>query len=179
MRGLFDADAYAFSALSLPYLVVTAGVFALVVYLLFTRGHPIIRVALLAGATCGLVFCAGQTAALCCVDPEVAVRLYRIAVAPVSFVGPVAFALTLSVGNRLHHHRLLLAVAIAAASVTAALTLGTDLVIQDVRDQTAKLGETEFQAAVRTTPALRKLFPALLIPSRELDGLIALGVKAK
>ncbi|MEN9573575.1 MAG: hypothetical protein RL514_1430 [Verrucomicrobiota bacterium] len=43
----------------------------------------------------------------------------------------------------------------------------------------AKIGETEFQAPARTTPALRKLWPALPFPPRELDGPIALGVKAK
>lgn len=42
-----------------------------------------------------------------------------------------------------------------------------------------KLGEAEFQATARTTPALRKLFPTLPVPPRELDGSIALGVKAK
>ena len=43
----------------------------------------------------------------------------------------------------------------------------------------AKVGERETQAVVRTAPALKKLFPNLALPPRELDGLIALGVKAK
>ena len=43
----------------------------------------------------------------------------------------------------------------------------------------AKVGERETQAIVRTAPALKKLFPNLALPPRELDGLIALGVKAK
>ncbi len=42
----------------------------------------------------------------------------------------------------------------------------------------AKAGETEIQAPVHTTPALRKLFPTLAIPPRALEGSIALGVKA-
>ncbi|NDF01659.1 MAG: hypothetical protein EB034_25860 [Verrucomicrobia bacterium] len=41
----------------------------------------------------------------------------------------------------------------------------------------AKVGETEIQSLTRTTPALRKLFPSF--PPRELDGFIALGVKAQ
>lgn len=42
----------------------------------------------------------------------------------------------------------------------------------------AKAGETEVQALVHTTPALKKLFPTLAIPPRVLEGTIALGVKA-
>ena len=43
----------------------------------------------------------------------------------------------------------------------------------------AKIGERDVQSATRTTPALKKLFPAMPFPPRELDGSIALGVKAK
>ena len=43
----------------------------------------------------------------------------------------------------------------------------------------AKIGESEVQSATRTTPALKKLFPAMPFPPRELEGSIALGVKAK
>ena len=43
----------------------------------------------------------------------------------------------------------------------------------------AKIGEREVHSATRTTPALKKLFPAMPFPPRELDGSIALGVKAK
>ena len=43
----------------------------------------------------------------------------------------------------------------------------------------AKIGESEVQSATRTTPALKKLFPAMPFPPRDLDGSIALGVKAK
>ncbi len=43
----------------------------------------------------------------------------------------------------------------------------------------AKIGEREVQSIARTTPALKKLFPTMPISPRELDGSIALGVKAK
>lgn len=43
----------------------------------------------------------------------------------------------------------------------------------------AKVGDRDVQAITHTMPALRKLFPNLTAPPRELDGLIALGVKAK
>lgn len=43
----------------------------------------------------------------------------------------------------------------------------------------AKIGERDVQSATRTTPALKKLFPAMPFPPRELDGSIALGVKVK
>ena len=42
-----------------------------------------------------------------------------------------------------------------------------------------KIGESEVQSIVRTTPALKKLFPTMPFHPRELDGSIALGVKAK
>ena len=43
----------------------------------------------------------------------------------------------------------------------------------------AKIGESEVQSAVRTMPALKKLFSAMPFPPRELDGSISLGVKAR
>ncbi len=43
----------------------------------------------------------------------------------------------------------------------------------------AKIGDREIQSVTRTTPALRKIFSAMPFPPRELDGSIALGVKAK
>ena len=41
----------------------------------------------------------------------------------------------------------------------------------------ARIGETNFQTRASTLPALRKEFPSMLYPPRELDGLIGLGVK--
>lgn len=43
----------------------------------------------------------------------------------------------------------------------------------------AKIGEGEVQSITRTVPALKKIFPSMPFPPRELDGSIALGVKAK
>lgn len=43
----------------------------------------------------------------------------------------------------------------------------------------AKVGEREVETVARTTATLKKLFPNLTVPPHELDGLIALGVKAK
>ena len=43
----------------------------------------------------------------------------------------------------------------------------------------ARIGEGEVQSTVRTTSAVRKQFPAMPYPPRELDGSIALGVNAK
>ncbi|KAF0178846.1 MAG: hypothetical protein FD161_1605 [Limisphaerales bacterium] len=43
----------------------------------------------------------------------------------------------------------------------------------------AQIGDGEVQSIARTTSALKKLFPAMPFPPRELDGSIALGVKAK
>jgi hypothetical protein len=43
----------------------------------------------------------------------------------------------------------------------------------------AKVGEREVEAVARTTAALKKLFPNLTVPPRELDGLLALGVTAR
>lgn len=43
----------------------------------------------------------------------------------------------------------------------------------------AQVGDSEVQSITRTTAALKKLFPTMPFPPRELDGSIALGVKAK
>jgi hypothetical protein len=43
----------------------------------------------------------------------------------------------------------------------------------------AKIGDSEVQSITHTVPALKKIFPSMPFPPRELDGSIALGVKAK
>lgn len=43
----------------------------------------------------------------------------------------------------------------------------------------AKIGNADFVTTASTTPALKKLFPAILYPPIELDGTIALGVMEK
>lgn len=43
----------------------------------------------------------------------------------------------------------------------------------------AKVGDSDVQSTTRTTPALRRIFSSMPVPPRELDGSIALGVKAK
>jgi len=43
----------------------------------------------------------------------------------------------------------------------------------------AQTGESHYEAQATTMPAIRKLFPQMLYPPVELDGLIALGVKAE
>lgn len=42
----------------------------------------------------------------------------------------------------------------------------------------AKVGDTYFETQASTIPALRKLFPMMIYPLQQLDGLIGLGVKA-
>jgi hypothetical protein len=42
----------------------------------------------------------------------------------------------------------------------------------------ARIGESYFESQASTMPALRKLFPQMLYPPEDLDGLIGLGVKA-
>ena len=48
LGAILDADAYALSVLSVPYVVVTIGMMVIIGYLLFTRGNPLVRTSLLA-----------------------------------------------------------------------------------------------------------------------------------
>jgi hypothetical protein len=43
----------------------------------------------------------------------------------------------------------------------------------------AKVGEDEVATTASTMPALRRLFPRMLYPPEELDGVLALGVRTE
>jgi len=127
---LFDGDAYAVHWMSLPYLVLFTGLLVLFAYVLFTRGDPALRAVIMVVSGVGLIFVGAQGTAMSVAEPRLAGEIYRLAVAPVSFVGPAALALSLAILNRLTHHKALLAVATLSAAVTAVIALTTELVSQ-------------------------------------------------
>ena len=132
MGRLFDAGGYDFTLLSLPQIALALSMLWVLAYLAFTRGHELARVALFAAVLSGAIWSFGQVLTMWCTHEPTALLIARLAFAPVSLVGPAALALVLAVGNRLHHHRGVLALAIAASLVTAVLTVTTDLMLKGV-----------------------------------------------
>ncbi len=103
----------------------------------------------------------------------------KVAVLRRDFAGPITLAVSGLEGVTLAEE----VVQEKATSGTLEVTLPADAKSGTIttfciigRAQVAGRAET---IVARTTPALRKLFPNLSVPPRELDGFIALGVKAK
>jgi serine phosphatase RsbU (regulator of sigma subunit) len=125
---LLDLELYSFTALSTPYLVIAAVVFAIVLALLFSRGHPVIRPAALAMAVPGLHWAVFQVAALNCTDATAAGLLYRVGVAPTPLIAPSALTLVLAISDQLDRQRVLIAFALVSALAVSAAVVSTDLV---------------------------------------------------
>ena len=132
MSDVLNADAYSFSVLSVPYVVLTLGVLVEIFYLLFTRGNPQIRTSLMALLLLALTFTVGQSITASCIDPDVALTLSRFYIGPISLIGPAGLALQLALVERLHNYRMLLAVSVILATATCLLTWMTDWTITGI-----------------------------------------------
>jgi serine phosphatase RsbU (regulator of sigma subunit) len=130
MGGIFDSDAYAPSFLSLPYLLVTMGLLALLVACLFILGNPVVRMSMMALVAVTLPWAVGQVVTASCTDPDIVERLSRATIGPLSLVGPAVFALVLGIGNQLHQHRGVLALGIGVATLSCVICWTTDLMIR-------------------------------------------------
>lgn len=131
MEGVLDPQSYAFDAVSLPYMVMAALFAVAVVYVLFSRGNPIIRGTFLAIGVPALVFAIAQALAFSSTDPDVATWLFRFYSGLIAFIGPAVFAGQLALDDRLHNHRRLLGTAFALSFVSAVVCWSTDLVVDD------------------------------------------------
>jgi serine phosphatase RsbU (regulator of sigma subunit) len=126
---LFEGGVYSFHILTPAYYLVGFICLVDLLYLVFTRGHPVIRLALLCGTVCGAISFFGQGTGFAVNDPEVALIFFKIGIAPVSVTGPVCLVLALAVGNQLDRHQVLAAVAVAISVASAILALTTDLIL--------------------------------------------------
>ncbi len=132
MGRLFDPDAYALGWLGAPYLVAAFGLAAWFAFVLFHRGNPVVRTSLLCAVGLGVVWAAYQGFGGTAPDADAALRMHRLSIATISVIGAATFAVLLSMRDRLHHHRLLLALAIASSVASAVTCVSTDLVVRDV-----------------------------------------------
>ncbi len=132
MSDLLRADSYQFHTLSLPFLGALAAVTAVTLYVLLTRGNPLLRVALLLMCAGLLTFVGGSAAVGSTRDPEVALRLWRLAISllPLSSAGALLFLLALA--HRVAQHRILVAVAFVSVVASAPVTAFTDLVAAEI-----------------------------------------------
>ena len=131
MSDLLRADSYQFDPLSIPFLGAVVAVTAVTLYVALTRGNPMLRGSLLLMCLGLLAFVGGSAAVGSTRDPEVALRLWRLAISllPLSSAGALLFLLALA--HRVAQHRILVVVAFASVLVVAPLTAFTDLVARD------------------------------------------------
>jgi serine phosphatase RsbU (regulator of sigma subunit) len=130
--GLFDPSAYTLSWLSAPYVAVSVLQLVVLGYVLFTRGNPLMRTALLASLGGGMVFSVAQMAAASCTDPAVAIVIYKVMLIGAVFIGPSILAIQLAEQDELYKRRGLLALSLATCFASSAVTAATDLVVAGV-----------------------------------------------
>jgi serine phosphatase RsbU (regulator of sigma subunit) len=131
MQGLFDAAAYRASLLSLPYALVTGGLLLIVVLVLVTRAHPLLRAGLGGAAGSAVPWALASTLAGSAQDPVLAARLYRLGLGSISLVGPSLLVLLLALAGVAHRHRRLIAIAVLCAAASSVMTWSTHLVVRD------------------------------------------------
>ncbi|MEM9493411.1 MAG: hypothetical protein AAGC55_29960, partial [Myxococcota bacterium] len=73
---------------SIPFGLLSLGLVGFILTVLLTRGEPLLRVAMAAMATVSLMWALGMTASLGMPEPESATIAARLAVGPLSLVGP-------------------------------------------------------------------------------------------
>ncbi|HTM19740.1 MAG TPA: SpoIIE family protein phosphatase [Kofleriaceae bacterium] len=132
MSAVFHIDSYQPAALSIPFLVASAAVVLVTLYVLFTRGNPVLRGSLIMVCVGLLFFLLGTAAIGSTRDPVVALHLWRLAIClvPLSSCGAMLFLLGLS--HQIARYRVLVAIALVSVIVAAPLCAFTDLAVSGV-----------------------------------------------
>lgn len=123
-------SALSFSPLSIPHVVLAIALLALMGTVLFTRGDPVVRLAVLLVALTALPYAIGSAVMISAVDPVFAHPFARGLVAGTGLLGPALLFLLLAMSGKLELYRWVLVVATLVATAGAVLTFATDLVIQ-------------------------------------------------
>lgn len=121
--------AYSWSWLSLPYVVFTGLLVFALGCVLFTRGNPLIRIALGLVVVCAAPWAVAVMLAGSCTDPQLVEHLLRIGGAPVPIVGPALMLLFLALANRVQRHLGLLVFAFVLAAVSTVVAATTPWVV--------------------------------------------------
>lgn len=123
------ADAFVFRALSVPFVLLAAGLLALVVVVMLVRGDLIIRAAFASAALMTLPWAAGNALTVNLRDPQHVALFVRIYSGSLVLVGPAVMFLVLTLSGLLARRRLLIYVAAAVSVLSCLVTWTTDLVI--------------------------------------------------
>jgi serine phosphatase RsbU (regulator of sigma subunit) len=126
---VWRADAFAFSPLSLPFIVLSIGLSVLVMTVVLTRGNRLIRVSILAVGVGAMPWALGNALTGSCTDPEVATSICRFWIGTISLLGPGLLMVILVLSGRLERHGVIVVIATTIAMATCVITWTTDLVV--------------------------------------------------
>jgi sigma-B regulation protein RsbU (phosphoserine phosphatase) len=122
-------DAFTFSVLSIPFVIVVLGMAAIGLLVLLIRGNGIIRASVLAILVLSLPWAVGSALSASANHPATVARLARFYFAPLALLGPVLMVMMFAITGLVEKYRLLVAVATVVALVSCVVTWTTDLVI--------------------------------------------------
>ncbi len=132
MSAVFQLERYHFDSLSLPFIGAGAVLVMVAVYVALMRGAPVLRAALLVIAVGLLPFVASYALVASTTDPQLAVEIYRLGLAPVPMAAAGVLLFLLALSHQLARYRTLVTAAFVASAVMAALSIFTDLVVDQV-----------------------------------------------
>ncbi len=133
MQELLYATSYEPRLLSAPFLLAFVVLSMVGAYALLVRGVPLARWSMV-GFAAGLgAYVLAQAAAASMISPVAATAAYRLGVAFIPATATCAMIFQLAIVERYQAHRRLAQFALGSSAILAALTIGTDLIIADVR----------------------------------------------
>lgn len=123
------ADAFVFRALSVPFVLLSAGLLMLVVVVMLVRGDLTIRTAFASAALMTLPWAAGSGLTISLSEPALVELFARIYAGSLVLLGPALMFLALGLSGLLARRRVLIYVSTALAVPSCLVTWTTDLVI--------------------------------------------------
>lgn len=127
-------NALVFDPGSIPYVVFTAVLLALVAIAMLVRGDPLIRAAVITSTFLCLPWAGGTAVLLNTTDPHLAVDVGRFFVGSWSILAPGVLLFVLSTAGVIDRHRPLLIATGVVGAISCAVTWSTDLVVSGVWD---------------------------------------------
>jgi sigma-B regulation protein RsbU (phosphoserine phosphatase) len=128
-----DADVFRFSALSLPYVVLSAALIGVAITAVLVRANDTLKLASLAVVVTCLPYALGHALQLSCTDPALVALIARLYTGTVALIGPALMALALVEAGLHERYRALLVLGSVVACVLCVVTWSTDLVVDRVR----------------------------------------------
>jgi serine phosphatase RsbU (regulator of sigma subunit) len=132
MSPLLDADSYAASSASIPFVIAAVAVGMVVTYALFMRGAPQLRIPVLVYTGSLLPFVVGCGLAVAAPTDEAAVAFYRVAIGPVPLATAGGMSFQLALAQQLSAQRVIVALAFVVGMLFLGVGWFTTLAVDDV-----------------------------------------------